>query len=159
MNNYLLIDGEDMNFLWNTIQNLQIVFHPNIAPDGRFDFKKFFASKSEKTFILFIDRNILISLLKFCEKGSLKNKGESQIVGLIMAWAEMNNIAISAGLAIRERSCQLNSQEEGLIELQKFFEIFNSYPRRIWLEVAEGVRTDVPPIAYSKRPAININVD
>ena len=63
MNSYLIIDGEDMSFLWDAIQDQQVIFHPNIAPDGNFDFKKFFASKAQKPFILFIDRNILSSLL------------------------------------------------------------------------------------------------
>lgn len=159
MGSYLLIDGDDMDFLWNTIQDQQVIFHPNIAPDGEFDYQKFFASKAKKPFILFIDRNILSSLLKFCERGSLKNKGESQLVGVIMAWTEMNNIAISAGLAVRERASQLQSQEEGLIELQKFLEIFDTYPGQMWLEVAEGQRTEIPPITYSKKPASNISVD
>ena len=159
MSRYLLIDNEDINFTWETVQNQQVIFHPVIAPFGVFDYEKFFAFRGEKPFVLFIDRNILISLLKFCEKGSLKNKGESQLVGLIMMWAEMNGIAISAGLAIRERASQLQSQEAGLIELQKFLEIFETYPSQIWLEVAEGQRTEIPPIAYSFAPAGNVTVD
>ena len=159
MNSFLLIDGEDMNFIWDAIQDQQVIFHPVIAPNGNFDFQKFFASKARKPFILFIDRNILSGLLKFCEKGNLKNKGESQLIGLIMAWAEMNDIAISAGLAVRERASQLDSQTEGLIELQKFLEVFDSYPGQIWLEVAEGIRTAISPITYSQLPAVNITVD
>lgn len=159
MNSFLLLDGEDMNFIWDTIQEQRIVFHPTIAPDGRFDFKKFFASKEKKPFILFIDRNILISLLKFCEKGSLKNKGESQLIGLILTWAEMNDIAISAGLAIQERASHLHSQEEGLIELQKFLEAFDAYPGQMWLHVAEGRLTEIPPVTYSNKPAQNITAE
>lgn len=159
MGSYLLIDDKDMKYIWETIQNQQIIFHPVIAPFGEFDYERFFAFRSKKPFVLFIDRNILISLLKFCEKGSLKNKGESQLVGLIMTWAEMNGIGISAGLAIRERASQLQSQEAGLIELQKYLEIFEAYPSQMWLEVAEGHRTEIPPIAYSLAPAGNVTVD
>ena len=57
-------------------------------------------------------------MLKLCEFGSLKDKGKSQIVGLVMTWAEMNDISVSAGLAVKERTSQLNSQEDGLVELQ-----------------------------------------
>ena len=148
-----------MDFVWKTIQEQQIIFHPDIAPEGKFNYTKFFASKRKKPFVLFIDRNILSSLLKFCEKGCLENKGESQLIGLIMTWAELNDIAISAGLAVRERATQLGSQEEGLIELQKFLEIFDTYPSQMWLQVAEGQLTEIPPIAYSQRPAQNITVD
>lgn len=159
MDSFLIVDEEDVNYIWNTIQEQQIIFHPDIAPDGQFDYKKFFASKEKKPFVLFIDRNILSSLLKFCEKGSLKNKGESQLIGLIMTWAELNDIAISAGLAIQERASQLRSQEEGLIELQKFLEAFDAYPGQLWLQVAEGRMTEIPPITYSNKMAQNITAE
>lgn len=159
MSSFLIVDNEDMDFIWNTVQEQQIIFHPDIASEGNFDYTKFFASKSKKPFILFIDRNILSSLLKFCENGSLKKKGESQLVGLIMTWAELNDIAISAGLAVMERASQLRSQEEGLIELQKFLEIFDAYPGQMWLKVAEGQLTEIPPLTYSLKPAQNISVD
>lgn len=159
MNSFLIVKDEDVNFLWDTIQEQQIIFHPDIAPDGKVNYRKFFASKEKKPFILFIDRNILSSLLRFCEKGSLKNKGESQLVGLIMTWAELNDIAISAGLAVMERATQLHSQEEGLIELQKFQEAFNAYPGQMWLQVAEGRMTEIPPITFSHIPAQNVTVD
>lgn len=159
MNSFLIVDDEDMNFIWDTVQEQQIIFHPDIAPEGKFDYAKFFVSKSKKPFILFIDRNILSSLLKFCEKGSLKSKGESQLIGLVMAWAELNDIAISAGLAVRERASQLHSQEEGLVELQKFLEIFDTYPGQMWLQVAEGQRTEIPSITYSQKTAQNITVN
>ena len=159
MDSFLIVEGEDINFVWDTIQEQQLVFHPTIAPDGKFDFEKFYASKRKKPFILFIDRNILSSLLKLCEKGNLKDKGESQIVGLIMTWAEMNDISVSAGLAIKERASQLNSQEAGLVELQKFLEAYNAHPGQLWLQVAEGRITEIMPITYSGLPAQNITVD
>lgn len=159
MNNFLFVDEEDMSFLWNTIQEQQVILHPSIAPDGRFDYSKFFASKGKKPFILFLDRNILSSLLKLCERGSLKCKEEARLIALIMAWAQLNDISISAGLAVKERAYQLHSQEEGLIELQKFLEVFDAYPGQMWLYVAEGCMTEIPQIAFSGKPAENITVD
>lgn len=159
MDNFLIVDDEDIKFVWDTIQQQQLIFHPDIAPAGEIDLDKFFDSKVQKPFILFIDRNILSSFLKFCEKGSLKNKGESQLIGLIMTWAGLNDVAISAGLAVLERSSQLHSQEDGLIEIQKFREAFEEYPSQMWLRVAEGQLTEIPPIIYSQRPAQNITVD
>ena len=104
MNSFLIVNDEDMNFVWDTIQEQQVILHPTIAPDGRFDFKKFFEVKKDKSLVLILDRNILSSFLKFCEKGSLKNKGESQLIGLILTWAEMNDVAVSAGQAIKEQA-------------------------------------------------------
>lgn len=159
MKSYLIMDDEDMNFIWDTIQQIQVIFHPEIAPFGKFDFEKFFETKRNKPIILFVDRNILSGLLKFCEKGSLQDKGESQIAGLIMTWAEMNDIAISAGLAVQERATQTQSQEEGLKELQKFLEIFDAYPGQTWLRIAEGQETEITPIDFSGTTAKDVTAD
>ena len=159
MNNTIIFDGEIINFIWNTIQQEQIIFHPNIAPNGKIDYKVFAETKREEELALFIDRNILISLLKFCEIGSLKNKSESQLIGVIMAWAIFNDLPISAGVAIQERASQLRSQEEGLFELQKFLDIFDKYPGQMLLQVARGQWTEIPPIKYSNVPANNITID
>lgn len=159
MDSFIALDDEEFNFIWDSVQKQQLIFHPTIAPDGKFDLSKFYTSKRKKPFILFIDRNILSSLLAYCEKGSLRDKTEARLVGLIMAWAELNDIAISAGLAVRERATQLNSQNEGLIELQKFLEAYNVHPGQLWLRVAEGQIINIPPITYSLSPAKDITVD
>lgn len=159
MKNLLILDEEDLNFVWEIVQQQQMIFHPQIAPDGKFDLKQFYASKSRKPFILFLDRNIFSSLLELCEKGTLKTRAEVQRIGLIMAWAEMNDIEISAGFAIEERATQIGSQENGLVELQKFSEIFDYYPMQLWLDVAEGRVSEIAPIHYTGRPARNITAN
>ena len=159
MGDVIIFNDESIDFIWNTIQNQQIIFHPEIAPEGKIKYDIFAATKRRKTLTLFVDRNILSSLLKFCEIGSLKNKGESQLIGVIMAWAIFNDMPISAGMAIKERAFQLRSQEKGLVELQKFLEIFEVYPGQMWLQVAEGQLTEIPPIKYSNTLAQNISVN
>lgn len=159
MGDVIIFNDESIDFIWNTIQNQQIIFHPEIAPEGKIKYDIFAATKRRKTLTLFVDRNILCSLLKFCEIGSLKNKGESQLIGVIMAWAIFNDMPISAGMAIKERAFQLRSQEKGLVELQKFLEIFEVYPGQMWLQVAEGQLAEIPPIKYSNTLAQNISVN
>lgn len=159
MDDIIIFNDESINFIWNTIQQQQIIFHPYIAPDGKINYDIFAEIKRKKALALFIDRNILSSLLKFCEMGSLKNKAESQLIGVIMAWTIFNDMSISAGLAIQERASQLHSQEKGLFELQKFLEIFDAYPGQMWLQVAMGQRTEIPPINFSNIPTDNVTVD
>ena len=156
---YLILDGEDMEYIWEIIENQQMIFHPQIAPDGKFDYKNFFERKRKKPFILFVDRNILSGLLKFCEQGALKDKGESQLIGIVMTWAKMNDIAISAGPAVQERTTQIKNQREGLIELNKFQKVFEIYPGQIWLKVARGEITEIPPIKIKDELAKEITVD
>lgn len=159
MGDVIIFNDESIDFIWNTIQNQRIIFHPEIAPEGKIKYDIFAATKRRKTLTLFVDRNILSSLLEFCEIGRLKNKGESQLIGVIMAWAIFNDMPISAGMAIKERASQLHSQKKGLIELQKFLEIFEAYPGQMWLQVAEGRLTEIPPIKYSNTLAQNIAVN
>lgn len=155
----MIIDMEDMEYIWDIVQKCQMIFHPDIAPDGKFDYKKFYYRKNKKPMILFVDRNILSGLIKFCEQGSLKDKGESQLIGIIMTWAEMNNISISAGPAVQERATQINDQEQGLIELNKFLNIFDTYPGQMWLSVAKGQITEIPQIRFPSEPAKNITAE
>lgn len=159
VNNFLLVDEKDIEFVWETTQKQQIIFHPEYAPYGVFDYTQFLLSKRKKPFILCIDRNILISLLKFCKNGFLKDEKETRLVGLIMAWSDLNQINISSGFAIQERATQIQNQEKGLIELQKFFEIINNYPTQMWLQVAKGAITKIPPIDFTFELAKDITVD
>lgn len=159
MDDIIIFDDESIDFIWDTIQQQQLIFHPDIAPDGKIKYDIFADIKRKKTLALFIDRNILSSLLKFCEMGSLKNKAESQLIGVIMAWTIFNDMSISAGLAIQERASQLHSQEKGLFELQKFLEIFDAYPGQMWIQVATGQRTEIPPIKISNVSTDNVTVD
>ena len=155
----MIINDKIIDSIWKTIQQQQIIFHPSIAPDGKIKYDKFKAIKARKKLVLFFDRNILSSLLKFCQRGSLKNKAESQLIGVIMAWTILNNMSISAGPAIQERASQLHSQKEGLLERQQFWDIFDIYPEEIWLQVATEQRTEIPPINFSNIPTDNVTVD
>lgn len=155
----MFVDEKDIEFIWSTIQKQQIVFHPKFAPYGAFDYTQFLLSKSKKPFILCIDRNILISLFKFCKNGFLKNEKEARSIGLIMAWSELNQVNLSSGFAIQERASQTQNQVEGLLELQKFFEIINNYPSQMWLQVAKGITTKIPPLNFTFELAQNITVD
>lgn len=155
-NNFLLLEDEDMDYIWDIVQNQQVVFHPLIAPEGQFDYKIFFKAKRKKPFALFIDRNILSGLIKFCKQGNLQDKGESQLIGIIMTWAIMNDIEISAGPAVQEGATQVKNQEQGLIELNRFFTIIDAYPGQMWLSIARGETTVIPPLEFSNEPANNI---
>ena len=155
----LVVDDNDVNFIWDAIQKLQLIFHPSVAPFGKFDYEKFFQSKAQKPFSLFLDRNILISLFKLCEQGELKNRAEARRVALVMAWAALNGMEVSSGLAVMERASQLHCQESGLLEIQRFQEIMSTYPGQLWVALAEGRITKIQPISYSQALAQNITVD
>lgn len=156
---FVRLDSEEFSFIENGIRDLQIIFHPEIAPCGIIDKNLFRKWSYEKPFWLILDRNILSSLLKFCKNGALKNKEESQIIGLIMIWTYINGISLTAGPAIQEMATKAKSQNEALKELQEFREIIDYYPAQTWLDVALGRETEIAPIVFTEKSASDISVD
>lgn len=45
MSDILIIDDEDLNFVWEIIQKQQMIFHPQIAPEGNLTFENFSPAK------------------------------------------------------------------------------------------------------------------
>ena len=155
----LHITDIEYEYIWRELQNQQIIFHPTVAPAGVLNSQRFFHSLGAKPFCLFIDRNILSSLLQFCKNGHLKNAEEAKRIGILMIWTRLYNIEISAGLAVRERAYQLHSQADALLELQHFFDVFDQYPLQTWLQVATGQLTEIPQMAFSEKLACGVSVD
>lgn len=154
----LAISESEYTYIWQELHRQQMVFHPTLAPAGRFNSQDFFRSLETKPFSLFIDRNILSSLLQFCKEGHIQS-AEAKRIGVLMTWSRLCGIDISAGLAVRERASQRHSQSAALFELQRFFDVFDQYPSQTWLQVATGRLTEIPPITFSEKAAYGISVD
>ena len=45
MGEVIIFNDESIDFIWNTIQNQQIIFHPEIAPEGKIKYDIFAATK------------------------------------------------------------------------------------------------------------------
>lgn len=100
----LVMEDEDLNFVWENICSLQLIFHPYYSKEGSFDYKVLSDIKSRKKIYLILDGNLLSSLLKLSRDGILKDENEMLIVGLLMTWAIMNNFLVSPGLALMEHA-------------------------------------------------------
>jgi len=130
----------------------------DLSPSREIQFTGFFRSLETKPFSLFIDRNILSSLLQFCKEGHIQS-AEAKRIGVLMTWSRLCGIDISAGLAVRERASQRHSQSSALLELQKFFDVFDQYPLQMWFQVATGRMNKIPQITFSGKVAYGISVD
>lgn len=151
---FLVVDGEDYNFIWETICNLQLVFHPRYSREGEIDFKALSKLKGSKSVNVLLDRNLLSSLLRLSRDGYLKNEDEMRIIALLMTWIIMNNYPASAGLALKEYGTKINDVIEPKLELQEFNNIFNYYPGQIWLRLAEGIIDKIPVCSLPIEPYI-----
>ncbi|POR27076.1 hypothetical protein [Paenibacillus polymyxa] len=153
----LVMDGEEYNFIWETVSNMQLIFHPKYSQDGAVNYKKISELKRSNKVVLLFDRNLLSGLLKLARNGFLKDKKEMQIIGLIMTWIAMNNISASAGLALMEYGTKINDNIEPKRELKEFNNIFEFYPSKIWLRLAQGKLSEIPACSLSVEPFMTKN--
>jgi len=149
---FMIFGGDDLNFVWETIQRMQLVFHPRYAPAGQFDYGQFSFLKNERELSVFLDRNLLSSLMKLCHQGFLQDELEMRTIALLMTWAIMNGIPVSAGMAIKENANKTDDSISAKTELQTFVDIFDFYPSMIWLHLAKGVIGKITPCPVSQKP-------
>lgn len=151
---FLVMDGEECNFIWENVCNLQLIFHPRYSKEGRFDYKTLSEIKNRKKIFLVLDRNLLSSLLKLSRDGYLKDENEMRIIGLLMTWVFMNGFLVSPGLALKEYATRINGLIEPKLELREFNNIFDYYPSMMWLRLAEGAIDEIPVCPLDVEPFI-----
>lgn len=151
----LVMDGEEFNFVWEAICDLQMIFHPRYSPEGNIDYKSLLELKNSKRIAILLDRNLLSSLLKLSHDGYLNDEKEMQIIALLMTWMNMNDFPASAGLALKEYATKINNAIKPKIELKEFNNIFNYYPSMMWLRLAEGLIDKIPVCSLPVEPFIN----
>jgi hypothetical protein len=151
---FLVLHGEEYDFIWKTISDLQLIFHPQYSSEGEIDFKALLDLKNNKKIIIMLDRNFLSSLLRLSRDGYLKNEEEMRIIALLMTWIIMNNYPASAGLALKEFATKTNNEIGPKLELQEFNNIFKYYPSMIWLRLAEGGIDKIPVCSLPIKPFI-----
>ncbi|HEX7714708.1 MAG TPA: hypothetical protein VF531_11905 [Bacillota bacterium] len=142
---FLVLEDDELDFFWNSIQDIQVIFHPTYAPEGMFNYQELSNLKNKKDVIVFLDRNLLSSLLKLCEQGNLTDEKEKNTIAKVMLWTLGNNFSVSAGLALKENASKTNNSEYAKKELQRFKEIIEYYPIMMWLRLAEGVMDSKSP--------------
>lgn len=152
--NFLALDGEEYNYILETISNLQLVFHPKYSKDGQIDYNELMNIKYYKKVIVLLDRNLLSSLLKLSREGILKDEKEMRIIALLMTWILMNHFPASAGFALKEYANKTQKSYDAKLELQEFNNIFEYYPSMIWLRLAEGDIDRIPKCNFQVKPFI-----
>lgn len=139
----LVVNEEEHSFIWDSISNLQLIFHPRLSRDGIVDYQNLSNLYNKKINVL-LDRNLLSSLLNLSRDGYLKNETEMRIVALLMTWVLMNRFPVSAGLALKEYATKFDDIIGPKLELQEFNNIFEYYPSMLWLRLAEGQIDQIP---------------
>lgn len=156
--NFMVLDTEDIEWVWKLIGKLQLIFHPRYAAEGKMEYSEIMRLHHEKDILILFDRNLFIGLRDLARYGCLKDEKEMRIIALVMTWALMNNFPIAPGLALKECGTQMKSDVAAKTELAVFQKIFDYYPSMTWLKLAEGEIDSIPACDTPKIP-YEIDID
>ena len=140
--NFIEIKESELKEITLFLIDKKIIFHPNISPNGVPDFSRYPGRK----FVLILDRNILVPLIRLVKEGELKDSYSLKVVSSILLWSQFNNIAVTSGLALSEYAHFHKGNEKASLENNIFLRIFEQYSPKIWLELSLRRRRTIPKI-------------
>lgn len=137
-----VIKSSELKEITSFLIDRKIIFHPLISPKGTPDFSYY----KNKNYILILDRNLLIPLLRLANSGTLKDRFSLKLISSLFAWAEINGITTTAGMALMEYSYFKKGNKESNIEKNLFLEIFKKTNLSEWISLATGKITSISPV-------------
>jgi len=141
-NNILIVNEDQIKKVTQILIDKKVLFHPNISPAGIPDFKNY----RGREFVVMLDRNILVDLLRLVETGTLKDRNKLKIVASLLFWSDFNNVALTSGFALMEHSHFKGDNSESSHQHNVFQSIHDNYSPNIWLALAQGQKTTIPKI-------------
>jgi hypothetical protein len=142
---------EITNFL---IKN-RVIFHPRISPSGIPDFTNY----NGCSFILILDRNILVPILDLVQTGTLNDTHKLKLISCLLFWSDFNGIALTSGFALMEHSHFQGESTEASYQHNIFQSIFKQYSPQDWLNLAMGTKSSIPKVDHLEAGETNYFVD
>ncbi len=133
----------------------KIILHPKISPNGSPDFTEYLGKK----FIIILDRQLLVRILRLVTNGELKDKHDLKIISSLLLWSEFNNITLNSALALVEYSNFHESNTESSKENNLFLEIFKQYSPQDWLDLATDKKTTIPKIQLKEENSFSFYIE
>ncbi|SHJ23945.1 hypothetical protein SAMN04488096_1168 [Mesonia phycicola] len=133
----------------------EIIFHPIISPIGYPDFTGY----ENKNFILILDRNFIIPIIRLLKTGEIKDKFLLKLIGSLIFWADFNQIKLTAGIALSEYSQQKKNSYNANIENNLFQNIFEKYSPKQWLNFALGKNETIKPAELKEKSEHNFFIE
>jgi hypothetical protein len=124
----------------------KIILHPKISPEGIPDFTGY----EGKRFVLILDRNLLVRVLRLVNSGELKDRDSLKIISSLLLWSAFNNVTLNSGLALAEYSHFHKGNIESSAENNIFLKIFEQYTPQHWLDLATDKATTIPKISLKE---------
>lgn len=139
----------------NFLIKSRVIFHPRISPFGSPDFTNY----QGRSFILILDRNILVPILDLVQTGTLNDPHKLRLISSILFWSNFNRIALTSGLALMEHSHFQGDSAEASDQHNVFQRIFKQYSPQDWLDLAIGTKSSIPKLDHLVTGKTNYFVD
>lgn len=158
---FLLFEDDDLNLLYNSINDMQICFHHIYAPSGRFSVNSLFALQSDdKNVRIIADRNIVSPICEIATKGKLKDTHRMQKIALFVTWTKYIRAQLSSGLGLYESDTSGLSTIPGEENRLQFLHGVDTIPSQLWKMLAFGQIDEIPaPYLFTKTKVDNIKYD
>lgn len=144
---FLCFEDNEIDDMYKAINNLQMCFHPQYAPDGKFNIKDIFELQTnEKEITVIADKNLVSPICEIATNGFLKDRIRMQKVALFVTWIKYLNARLTCGMGILENDTAKLSTITGEENRLQFLHGVDVIPAMIWKDIAFGYRDEVPEI-------------
>ncbi len=143
MRDFILLEDNELNEIFETVNEAEVFFHPKKAVAGRLNYKDLLNDKDK--YVIF-DRNIISYLIEYTKNGILRDDYSMIIIALIMLFCSINNFQISVGFSLQEYSDTQTDKRKIEDELNRFLTITDNYPSMIWKNVLYSENKQIPKL-------------
>lgn len=144
---FLYFEDDELDILYQAINNQQICFHPTYAPEGKFSVKATFELQSgDKEITVIADKNLVSPICEIAKNGTLSDKHRLQKVALFVTWTKYLNARLTCGIGLLENDTAGLSTATGEENRLQFLHGVDNIPAVIWKDIAFGYRDAVPEV-------------
>lgn len=151
--NYLSFEDDELDFLIKAVNNIQMIFHPQYAPNGVFTIDSIFELQNPNKDVLIIaDKNFVSPICEIVKSGTLQDKDRLQRVALFVTWVKFLNARATCGIGLLENDTAGLSNISGEESRQMFLHGLDKVPSQIWKDIALGYRNEIPELFLFGKP-------
>lgn len=98
---FILLEDEDLQDIFDVINKFQIVFHPYYSKEGKFENYDHFL-RNNKNKIILLDRNIVSMIFDYFKNGKLESEQDMIMILFFLLYCNTNRLQYNIGIAMNE---------------------------------------------------------
>jgi len=141
----LIFEDDELDELFNVVNNMQICFHPKYAPEGKFTVYDFVNMKNMVQEInIIVDNNIVSPVCEIAKNGTLNNQERLRKIAAFITWTKYIGANLTCGIGLLENDTADISNISGEERRLQFLHGVDVIPALIWKALAFGAIESVP---------------